>query len=177
MLTTTSHVPAFAGPSRRALKAAALAIRLPGLRLEDCSTGSGSLPPTCIYAPSARLVIIPTCADRPLLLAQAEELVRRVQEDAIIVRLSTWPRAQHLVTFDLFLRQDRDVAVSTGFRPCCSEGREGLWLVGGADDDVLALGTEGLRRHQPLAAALRANAMAGMTAAENYFRTHIWGGL
>jgi hypothetical protein len=177
MLTITSHLPAFAGPSRRAFKAAVLAVRLSGLRLEDCSTGSGSLPPSCIYAPSAKLVIIPTCADRPLLLAQAEELVRSVQEDAIIVRLRTWPQAQHLVTFDLFRRQDREVAVSTGFRPCCFEGREGLWLVGGADDDVLALGTEGLRRRQPPTAALRTNAMAGITAAENYFRSHIWGGL
>src|SRR3712207_3362335 len=109
MLTIASHVPAIAAASRRALKAAGLTIQLYGGRLEDCSIGAGGLPPTCIYDPAIRLLLIPTCADRPLLLGEAEELVRTVQEDAMIVRLSTWPNARDLVTFDVLLRRHWEV--------------------------------------------------------------------
>src|SRR4051794_33907667 len=62
MLTITSHVPAIAAASRRALKAAAVTIELSGGRLEDCSIGTGGLPPTCIYHSTGRLLLIPTCA-------------------------------------------------------------------------------------------------------------------
>jgi hypothetical protein len=178
MLTITSHAPAIAGASRRALKAAALTIELYGGRLEDCSIGSGGLPPTCIYDLSARILLIPTCADRPLLLGEAEELVREVQQDALIVRLSTWPNAADLVTFDAVLRHHWAVEVRTRCRPCRFDTRQGLWLLGGAGvDAALHVSREGLRNSRPPATALAPDIDAGMDTAQSFFRSRIWGGL
>jgi hypothetical protein len=177
MLTITSHVPAIAGASRRALKAAALTIQLYGGRLEDCSIGSGGLPPSCIYDPSVRLLLIPTCADRPLLLDEAEELVRTVQEDALIVRLSTWPNAQDLVTFDVLLRRHWEVEIRTGQRPCSFKNRQGLWLVGEIGSDTnLVVTPDGLRNCRTPATALAPDVDAGTAAAQDFFRSRIWGG-
>jgi hypothetical protein len=177
MLTITSHVPAIAGASRRALKAAALTTQLYGGRLEDCSIGSGGLPPTCIYDPTVRLLLIPTCADRPLLLGEAEELVRSVQDDALIVRLTTWPNAQDLVTFDVLLRRHWDVEVRTGHRPCYFKNRRGLWLVGetGSGRD-LVVSPDGLRNCSTPATALAPDVDAGTARAQDFFRSRIWGG-
>jgi hypothetical protein len=178
MLTITSHVPAIAGASRRALKAAALTVQLYGGHLEDCSIGSGGLPPTCIYDPSVRLLLIPTCADRPLLLTEAEELVRTVQEDALIVRLSTWPNARELVTFDVLLRRHWEVEVRTGYRPCRFEYRRGLWFVGeSGSGGNLAVTPDGLRNCSMPATALPPDVVAGTAAAQEFFRSRIWGGL
>lgn len=178
MLTIASHVPAIAAASRRALKAAALTIQLYGGRLEDCSIGSGGLPPTCIYDPSVRVLLIPTCADRPLLLAEAEDLVRTVQEDALIVRLSTWPDACDLVSFDVLLRHHWEVEIRMGHRPCCFPKRKGLWVIGeaGADADLVVT-PDGLRRCRPPATALPPDVEAGMAAAQHYYRGQLWGGL
>jgi hypothetical protein len=178
MLTIASHVPAIAAASRRALKAAALTIQLYGGRLENCSIGSGGLPPTCIYDPSVRLLLIPTCADRPLLLTEAEELVRTVQEDALIVRLSTWPSSPDLVTFDVLLRHHWEVDIKTGHRPCCFGIREGLWVIGevGGDADLVVT-PDGLRRCRPPATAVPPDVGAGLLAARDYFRSQLWGGL
>lgn len=178
MLTITSHVPAIAGASRRALKAAALTVQLYGGHLEDCSIGSGGLPPTCIYDPSVRLLLIPTCADSPLLLTEAEDLVRTVQEDALIVRLSTWPNARDLVSFDVLLRHHWEVDIKTGHRPCCFPKRQGLWVIGQAAGDAdLVVTPDGLRRCRPPATALPPDVEAGLLAAQDYFRNRIWGGL
>jgi hypothetical protein len=178
MLTIASHVPVIAAASRRAFKAAGLTIQLYGSRLEDCSIGSGGLPPTCIYDPTARLLLIPTCAERPLLLGEAEELVREIQQDALIVRLNTWPDAVDLVTFDVLLRRHWDVEVRTGYRPCRFEARQGLWLVGSAGDHAgLHVSREGLRPSRPPATALAPDIEAGMAIAQNFFRSRIWGGL
>jgi hypothetical protein len=177
-LTIASHVPAIAAASRRALKAAALTVELYGGRLEDCAIGSGGLPPACVYDPSARILLIPTCADRPLLLSEAEELVRDVQQDALIVRLSTWPNAADLVTFDVLLRQHWEVEVRTGYRPCRFETRQGLWLAGAAGADTgLHVSREGLRNSRQPATALAPDVDAGMAAAQRFFRSRIWGGL
>jgi hypothetical protein len=178
MLTITSHAPAIAAASRRALKAAVLTIELYGGRLGDCSIGSAGLPPTCIYDPAVRLLLIPTCADRPLLLGEAEELVRNVQEDALIVRLSTWPNARDLVTFDVLLRRHWEVEVRTGHRPCRFENRRGLWLVGetGSGRD-LVVSPEGLRNCSTPATALAPDVDAGTAGAQDFFRNRIWGGL
>lgn len=178
MLTITSHTPAIAAASRRALKAAALTIELYGGRLADCSIGSGGLPPTCIYDPAVRLLLIPTCADRPLLLGEAEELVRNVQEDALIVRLSTWPHARDLVTFDVLLRRHWDVEVGTGHRPCVFENRRGLWLVDGTGSATdLVVTPHGLRNCRTPATALAPDVDAGTVAAQDFLRSRIWGGL
>ncbi len=138
----------------------------------------GGLPPTCVYDPAARILLIPTCADRPLLLSEAEELVRNVQQDALIVRLSTWPKAADLVTFDVLLRRHWEVEVRTGCRPCRFEGRQGLWLVGdGGTDHGLVVSHEGLRNARPPATASAPDVEAGMAAAQDFFRSGIWGGL
>jgi hypothetical protein len=178
MLTIASHVPAIAAASRRALKAAAVTIQLYGGRLEECSIGSGGLPPTCIYDPTARLLLIPTCAERPLLLGEAEDLVREIQQDALIVRLSTWPDAGDLVTFDILLRRHWEVEVRTGHRPCTFETRQGLWLMGNAGtDEGLLVSPDGLRHCRAPATALALDIHAGMVRAQDFFRSSIWGGL
>jgi hypothetical protein len=178
MFTITSHVPAIAAASRRAFKAAALTIQLFGGRLEDCSIGSGGLPPTCIHDPTARLLLIPTCADRPLLLDEARELVRTAQQDALIVRLSTWPGAENLVTFDVLLRRHWEMEVRMGHRPCTFETRHGLWLVGDAGTDGgLLVDPDGLRHSHPPATALAPDIDVGMARAQDFFRSRIWGGL
>jgi hypothetical protein len=177
MLTITSHVPAIAAASRRALRAAAATIELSGGRLEDCSIGTGGLPPTCIYHSSGRLLVIPTCADRPLLLAEAEELVRSAQEDALIVRLSTWPEARHLVTFDVLTRRHWEMEVTTGCRPCLLPGDPRLWLISPGDDRPrLCLGSEGLRT---CSAALPDgdSIEIGLARATQFYRQRLWGGL
>ena len=178
MLTITSHVPAIAAASRRALRAAAVTIELSGGRLEDCSIGTGGLPPTCIYHSSGRLLLIPTCADRPLLLAEAEELVRSAQEDVLVVRLSTWPDERHIVTFDILSRHRRDVNVTTCCQPCITEDAQHLWLVP-ADENAprMFLGSEGLRS---CGGPLRPGASeteAGVRRAADFYRQQIWGGL
>lgn len=178
MLATAPPLPIIAAASRRALKAAALTIELYGGRFEDCSIGSGGLPPTCIYDPSVRLLLIPTCADRPLLLGEAEDLVRNVQEDALIVRLNTWPNARELVTFDVLLRRHWQVEVRTGLRPCRFENRRGLWMIGeiGSGTDLVA-SPDGLRECRTPATALAPDVDAGMASAHDFFRRRIWGGL
>jgi hypothetical protein len=179
MLTITSHVPAIAAASRRALKAAALTVQLYGGRVEDCSIGSAGLPSTCIYDPSARLLLIPTCADRPLLLGEAEELVRSVQEDALIVRLSTWPNAQYLVTFDLLLRHHWDVEVTTSWLPCVMDHPRQLRLVDATDGTPrVYVGPDGVRRNvgvPPPSGAARTQ--AGVSRAAKFFQQQIWGGV
>jgi hypothetical protein len=174
MLTITSHVPTIAAASRRALRAAALTIELSGGHLHDCSIGAGGLPPTCINHSSGRLLLIPTCADRPLLLAEAEELVRSAQEDALIVRLNTWPKAPQLVTFDVLARQHWDVDVTTGCRPCLNEGDPRLWLIAPGEKAACRfLGPEGLRSctWDPV------DVEAGALRASEIYRQRIWGGL
>jgi hypothetical protein len=174
MLTITSHVPVIAAASRRALRAAAVTIELSGGRLEDCSIGTGGLPPTCIYHSSGRLLLIPTCADRPLLLAEAEELVRSAQEDALIVRLSIWPKARHLVTFDVLTRRHWGVEVTTGCRPCLHKGDPRLWLLAPGEEAACRfLGPEGLRNctWDPV------DVDAGGLRASKIYRQRLWGGL
>lgn len=178
MLTITSHIPAIAAASRRALRAAAATIELSGGRLEDCSIGAGGLPPTCIYHSSGRLLLIPTCADRPLLLAEAEELVRIAQEDALIVRLSTWPKARHLVTFDILSRHRWDVNVTTCCQPCITEEAQHLWLVpAGEDAPRMFLGSEGLRSCRGPVLPSAGETEAGVRRAADFYRHQIWGGL
>ena len=178
MLTITSHTPSIAAASRRALRAAAVTIELAGGRLKDCSIGTGGLPPTCIYQSSGRLLLIPTCADRPLLLAEAEDLVRSVQEDALIVRLNTWPNAPHLVTFDVLRRRHWDVELTTGCRPCLLEGDPGLWLLApGEEAPGFFLGAEGLRACFSTASRLAAEQEAAVRRATDFYRQRIWGGL
>lgn len=178
MLTITSHVPAIAAASRRALRAAAATIELSGGRLEDCSIGTGGLPPTCIYHSSGRLLVIPTCADRPLLLAEAEELVRSVQEDALIVRLSTWLEARHLVTFDVLTRRHWDVVITAGCRPCLYEGDPRLWLIAPGEDSArLFLGNEGVRTCCRSRMIEPAAIEAGAQRAFEFYHQRLWGGL
>ena len=177
MLTITSHVPAIAAASRRALRAAAVTIELSGGRLQDCSIGTGGLPPTCIYHSIGRLLLIPTCADRPLLLAEAEQLVRSAQEDALIIRLSTWPHVRHIVTFDVLSRHCLDFNMTTCCQPCITEDAQYLWLVPtGEDAPRMFLGPEGLRSCRgPMPGASETE--AGVRRAADFYRQQIWGGL
>jgi|GEM_PF-4565725 len=178
MLIITSHVPAIAAASRRAVKAAALTVQLYGGRLEDCSIGSGGLPPTCLYDPTARLLLIPTCADRPLLIEEAEDLVRTAQQDALIVRLSTWPGARHIVTFDLLARHHWDVEARSCCLPCIGHDARRLWLVPARHGDPhMVIESEGLRNCGDPQTLNSEETEAGIRRAADFYQRRIWGGL
>jgi hypothetical protein len=178
MLTILSHSPALASASRRAFKAAALTLELSGASLQDCSIGTGGLPPNCIYAPMARLCLMPTTADRPLLLEEAGELARTAQEDVLVVRLNTWPEAPHLVTFDLIKRRHWEIETTAGWLPCTSDGNRRLWLVAqGADTACMSFGSDGLRTCREAPPSGVSGIQEGIRRASQFYRLQIWGGL
>lgn len=176
MLTIIPRLTALGLPSRRAVRAAAFTIELAGGSLPECAIGSGGLPPTGIYHPSARLLLIPTACEAPLLAEHVEEIVRTTQEDAVLVRLNTAVSADPLVTYDIFVRRHWDVERHERRLACLPEPNGPLWFVPRERQGrPIQYTTEGLRFGA--AGSLGADAIArGVRAAAELVRKKIWGG-
>jgi hypothetical protein len=166
--------------SRRAIKAAALAIELAGGFPDMCAMSSGSRSPTCIHHAGWRLLLLPTTCEAPIYIAEATELVRRLtDESALVVRLDTALEPPiSLVTFDAVVRRQGNVVVLRGLLPCIVPGDGRLALIPQGDSrPALVFGSTGLESDDAISAADNWNAQAGIAAAATFFRTRIWGGL
>ncbi|HEX9965515.1 MAG TPA: hypothetical protein VGB04_11095 [Allosphingosinicella sp.] len=180
MLRMLAKPPQLGLASRRAFKAAALTIELAGGRPDCCSMSGGVVFPTCIYHPGWRIFLLPTSCERPLLLAEAVELVtRRKNESALIVRLSTdLEPPVSFVTLDAIVRLDGEVIVRSGLLPCARDGDPQLALVPqDASSPALVLGSEGLVPHRGAAGEEAWDVETGISKAAAFFRNQIWGGL
>lgn len=180
MLRMLAKPPQLGLASRRALKAAALTIELAGGRPDCCSIGGGGVFPTCIYHPGWGLFLLPTSCERPLHLAEAVALVKRMKnESALIVRLSTdLDPPISFVTLDAVVRSEGEVVVLAGLLPCVREDNSQLALVPrGASSPTLVLGSEGLVAHRGADGEDAWDVGTGISEAAAFFRGRIWGGL
>lgn len=176
MLTIIPMLTELGLPSRRAVRAAAFTIELAGGSLPECAIGSGGLPPTGIYHPSARVLLVPTTCQAPLLVEHMEEIVQTAQEDAVLVRLNTGVSAEPLVTYDIFLGKHWDVERHEHRLACLPVPNGPLWFAPrDGQGRAIRYTVDGLRFGPP--GGLGADATdRGIRAAADLLRKKIWGG-
>jgi len=177
MLPSASHRPTLGMPSRRAVKAAALLLRLAGVPMKILASQLAEPATPYIALDEAGLIVVPTTLEGALLVDEAMGLASE-RVSVLIVRLATDLKPVHgLITLDVVRSCyfGRDVVL--GLRPCLSGGLSplslarpgarapeflvttgGLWTVGGPSPD----GWDG---------------DAGIAAADAYFRANLWGGI
>lgn len=177
MLAFASHRPTLGLPSRRAVKAATLLLRLAGVPMNTLASQLADLATPYLAVDEASLIVVPTTLEGNLLVDEAMVLASE-RESVLIVRLATDIKPVHgLITLDVIRSCyfGRDVAL--GLRPCLSGGflplslarlgvrapdffvtAGGLWAAGGRAPD----GWDG---------------DAGIAAANAYFRANLWGGI
>ena len=177
MLAFTSHRPTLGMPSRRAVKAATLLLRLAGVPMKTIASRLSDPATPYIALDEAGLIAVPTTLEGTLLVDEAMGLASE-RESVLIVRLATDLKPVHgLITLDVVRSScfGRDVVL--GLRPCLSGGLSPLSLmrVGARAPDFFVT-TGGL-----WAAGDRAtggwDGDAGIAAADAYFRANLWGGI
>jgi hypothetical protein len=177
MLATTSHTPTLGMPSRRAVKAAALLLRLAGAPMKVLASHLTDPATPYIALDEAGLIVVPTKLEGTLLVDEAMGLASE-RESVLIVRLATDLKPVHgIITLDVVRSSCFGGDVVLGLRPCLSGGLSPLSLVRlGARAPDFFVTTGGL-----WAAGDRApdgwDGDAGIAAADAYFRANLWGGI
>jgi len=177
VLAFASHRPTLGMPSRRAVKAATLLLRLAGVPMKTLASPLAEPAASYIALDEAGLIVVPTTLEGTLLVGEAMGLASE-RESVLIVRLATDIKpVQGLITFDVVRLGyfGRDVVL--GLRPCLSGGPLPLSLARlGARAPDFFVTTGGL-----WAAGGRApdgwDGDAGIAAADAYFRANLWGGI
>jgi hypothetical protein len=177
MLASALHRPTLGLPSRRAVKAATLLLRLAGVPMKVLASHFAEPAIPYIALDEAGLIVVPTTLEGTLLVEEAKGLIGE-RESVLIVRLATDLKPIHgLITLDAVRSCyfGRDVVL--GLRPCLSGGLLPLSLARiGARAPDFFLTTGGL-----WAAKGRApdgwDGDAGIAAAAAFFRANIWGGI
>jgi hypothetical protein len=176
MLVIAPPAPKFGVPSRRAVKAAALLLRLAGISPKALVRHFQPEPTRFIALDQAGLAILPTTCGSPLFLEEAKALAI-ANEVALIVRFATDLRPREgLVSVDVVTCRTGRLEANLGLRPCLSQGLFPLSFArSGAAAPDFFLTSRGLRT-AGYRAPNRWDAGVGIAAADAFFKAHMWGG-